>query len=329
MSLITGTGNSSIHKKRIMNVLLKLFCFILLISGFLSCGGKAAAPAEEETAPQTVTPVTVDSAVRGPVAEYIELNAISSFLKKNSVKSSAAGYINQVAVSIGEPVKKDQELFILKTKEASALDNYKTMRDSAFLFSGMIRIRSFQDGIISSFNRHVGDYVVEGDELCVVSDRTSFVFLLDVPFELSPFVRKGSSCEILLPDKEIIRGTIETSLPSMDVNSQTESVVVKPLSTVAIPENLIARIRILKNKKDNALTLPKGAILSNETQTDFWVMKLINDSTAVKVPVSKGMETQERTEILAPSFLPSDRIVISGNYGLADTARVSINEAHP
>jgi multidrug efflux pump subunit AcrA (membrane-fusion protein) len=309
MSLITGTGNSSIHKKRIMNVLLKLFCFILLISGFLSCGGKAAAPAEEETAPQTVTPVTVDSAVRGPVAEYIELNAISSFLKKNSVKSSAAGYINQVAVSIGEPVKKDQELFILKTKEASALDNYKTMRDSAFLFSGMIRIRSFQDGIISSFNRHVGDYVVEGDELCVVSDRTSFVFLLDVPFELSPFVRKGSSCEILLPDKE--------------------SVVVKPLSTVAIPENLIARIRILKNKKDNALTLPKGAILSNETQTDFWVMKLINDSTAVKVPVSKGMETQERTEILAPSFLPSDRIVISGNYGLADTARVSINEAHP
>jgi multidrug efflux pump subunit AcrA (membrane-fusion protein) len=311
-----------------MNVLVKLFCFLLLTSAILSCKGKAAAPVEEQSVPQTVTPVTVDSAVRGPVAEYIELNAISSFLKKNSVKSSAAGYINRVEVSIGESVKKDQELFILKTKEAAALDNYKTMRDSAFLFSGMIRIRSFQDGIISSFNRHVGDYVIEGDELCVVSDRTSFVFLLDVPFELSPLVRKGSSCEILLPDKEVIRGTIETSLPSMDVNSQTESVLVKPLSTALIPENLIARIRIVKSKKENALTLPKGAILSNETQTDFWVMKLINDSTAVKIPITKGAETQDRTEIISPAFQSSDRIVVSGNYGLTDTARVSINEAH-
>ncbi len=31
------------------------------------------------------------------------------------------------------------------------------------------------------------------------------------------------------------------------------------------------------------LVLPKQAVLGNETQTEFWVMKLINDSTAVKV----------------------------------------------
>ena len=300
---------------------------IFLIYILAGCSGKPTGPAEEEQAPQTVTPVTTDRITIGPVAEYIELNATSSFLKKNSVKSPAAGYINQVKVNIGDPVSKNEELFALKTKEASALDNYKSMRDSSFSFSGLIRIRSFQDGIISSFNRHVGDYVVEGDELCVVSDQTSFVFLLDVPYELNPFIHKGSVCDIVLPDKRIISGTIESNLPSMDVGSQTESFLIKPASGTALPENLIARIRIVKNKKDKAATLPKSAILSNETQSLFWVMKLINDSTAVKVPVKTGLETPELTEISSPAFLPTDRILVSGNYGLADTARVLITES--
>jgi multidrug efflux pump subunit AcrA (membrane-fusion protein) len=155
------------------------------------------------------------------------------------------------------------------------------------------------------------------------------VFLLDVPYELNPFIRKGGSCEILLPDKQVISGIIQSNLPSMDMNSQTESFLIVPNDPLPLPENLIARIRIVKNKKDKALTLPKAAILSNETQTEFWVMKLMNDSTALKVPIKKGLESDGRTEIVSPVFLPSDRIVVSGNYGLTDTARVIIQEEHP
>jgi uncharacterized NAD(P)/FAD-binding protein YdhS len=51
-------------------------------------------------------------------------------------------------------------------------------------------------------------------------------------------------------------------------------------------------------------------------------MKMINDSTAVKVPVKTGLETGEKVEIISPDFSPQDRILVSGNYGLADTAKV-------
>jgi hypothetical protein len=295
---------------------------MLLIGG---CQAKPAAPAEEEAAVKTITPVLADSVSTGPLTEYLELNATSSFLKKNSVKSSVSGYLNQVEVSIGDNVKKDQPLFTIKTKEATALDNNRQKGDSSFRFSGLIQIHSFQDGIISALNRHVGDFVVEGDELCIVSDRTSFIFLLDVPYELHQFIKEGSSCEIVLPDKEIIPGVIRSNLPSMDVNSQTESFLVKPLTSLALPENLIARIRIVKNSRNKAITLPKSAILSNETQTEFWVMKVINDSTAVKIAIKKGLETADRTEIMDPVFRKSDRILTSGNYGLTDTARIVIN----
>jgi hypothetical protein len=55
--------------------------------------------------------------------------------------------------------------------------------------------------------------------------------------------------------------------------------------------------------------LPKAAILSNEIETDHWVMLLKNDSTAVKVPVQIGLRNQERTEIISPKFKGTDRIV--------------------
>ena len=55
-------------------------------------------------------------------------------------------------------------------------------------------------------------------------------------------------------------------------------------------------------------------------------MKLIDSATAVKIPVQKGMETNERVEILSPSFARKDKILISGNYGLGDTAKVKVVE---
>ena len=53
-------------------------------------------------------------------------------------------------------------------------------------------------------------------------------------------------------------------------------------------------------------------------------MKLINDSTAVKVPVQKGIVTKDNVEIISPTFSTQDKILLSGNYGLPDTALVMI-----
>ena len=51
---------------------------------------------------------------------------------------------------------------------------------------------------------------------------------------------------------------------------------------------------------------------------------MIDSTTAVKVPVEKGIETLKSIEIISPPLSDSDLIVTSGNYGLADTAKVTI-----
>jgi len=45
-------------------------------------------------------------------------------------------------------------------------------------------------------------------------------------------------------------------------------------------------------------------LLTDETESDFWVMKLIDSSTAVKITVKKGLETADRVEVLSPVFCP-------------------------
>jgi multidrug efflux pump subunit AcrA (membrane-fusion protein) len=173
-------------------------------------------------------------------------------------------------------------------------------------------------------NHQAGDYVQDGEQLATVSDLNSFVFLLDLPYELRPYVLNRKTVELILPDGHTLQGEISSSMPTVDAASQTQGIVIRVTPLPTIPENLIAKVRIVKTTKNRAATLPKSAVLTNETQDDFWVMKMIDSSTAVKVPIKKGMETADRIEILSPDFSPADKILISGNYGLGDTAKVKI-----
>ena len=53
-------------------------------------------------------------------------------------------------------------------------------------------------------------------------------------------------------------------------------------------------------------------------------MKLINDDTAVKIPIKKGIETADKVEIITPTLTSKDRILLTGNYGVADTIKVKV-----
>ena len=270
------------------------------------------------------TPVTVVVAEHNALNDSIELNAVSAFLQKSYVKANANGYLQSADVYPGKYVEVGQPLFSLKTKEAQTIGNSLKILDSSLNFSGVNQIRANQHGFITQLDHQSGDYVQDGEQLAVISDRNSFVFLLSLPYELRPYVLNKGVVSLALPDGERLTGKIGPVMPTVDSASQTQNVVIKVSAPHAIPENLIAKVKVLKAAHNNAQSLPKSAVLTNDTESDFWVMKLIDSATAVKVPVKKGIETQDRVEILSPLFSTSDRILVTGNYGLPDTAKVKV-----
>jgi multidrug efflux pump subunit AcrA (membrane-fusion protein) len=297
--------------------------FLFSIMFVLSCKNKEQT--KEDDAPTVVqVPVTVSSVSTEPLAEYIELNATSSFLLKNYVKANANGYLQIANARPGQQVRQGEVLFTVKTKEAQSIGNAVNALDTTFKFSGTNTIKAGANGFITQLNHQAGDYVQDGEQLAVISDLNSFVFLLDLPYELRPYIINNKNVDVILPDGEKLSGTISSSMPTVDAVSQTQSIVIKVNAKHSIPENLVAKVRIVKSVKNKTVSLPKSAVLTDETQTNFWIMKIIDSITAVKVPITKGISTADRVEILSPSLLPGDKILITGNYGLTDTAKVKI-----
>lgn len=295
-----------------------LLTFSLML--VLSCHHAVKAPEEVS---EVKTPVTIVPVLFKSVTNAVRLPATATFMNKSIVRTTTAGTIDKILIAPGEYISSDQLLFTIRTREAMAMGK-SVEKDTSLSFKGLINITSHKDGVINSIAYQKGDFVQEGDELAVVSEQKSLVFILDVPFELDKFIEKNRNCRIILPDDRQISGMITGKLPEMDMQSQTIRYVVKPASTDRLPGNLIASIPIVKSTSEKAMVLPKPAVLGDETQTKFWVMKLINDSTAVKIEVSKGFENNEEVEITNPVFLQTDRIILTGSYGLPDTARVTI-----
>jgi multidrug efflux pump subunit AcrA (membrane-fusion protein) len=269
------------------------------------------------------TPVTIVEPVIKDLDETVDLLAVTTYLKKNILRSSVTGIIENVSVTPGETAAKGKLLFKLKTLEASALQN-SVPADTGLGFKGIIRIFSPVQGIISSITHYGGDFVQEGDELAVISDPKSLVFNLEVPFELTGYIDKNKECTIRLPDNKILKGRVRDRMPDMNVENQTVNYFIILSEPVQLPQNLIATAEIVKSVRKDAVVLPKSALLSDETQTDFWIMKLIDDTTAIKIPVVKGIENSDEVQIVEPVLTPADRILFSGNYGLPDTAAVTV-----
>jgi multidrug efflux pump subunit AcrA (membrane-fusion protein) len=303
---------------------------LYLLTGFMMFSCNNAVPLSEKTnTPEVRTPVTVTSINESPLADYIELNATSAFLQKSIVKANANGYIQIVNTQIGKYVNAGQELFSIKTKESQSIGNAINILDSTLHFSGLNNIRASTMGYITELNHQSGDYVQDGEQLAVISNQNSFVFLLNLPYELRPYLALNKTLELVLPDKQELHGMASSTMPSVDSASQTQSVVIRVSSKTPIPENLVAKVRFVRSLKNNSMSLPKAAILTDEAQTYAWVMKMIDTITAVRVDIKKGITTDDRVEVLSPKFLAADKILLTGNYGLPDTAKVTIIKDTP
>jgi multidrug efflux pump subunit AcrA (membrane-fusion protein) len=295
-----------------------LFFLILLMTS--SCRQSHEAGQEGQT--EGRTPVTTTHITIGSLTDSILLNATSSFLLKTSVKSDVNGYLQKVNIQLGEKVIQGQELFVIRSKESEHLGNTISKLDTSFHFSGLVHIKSPALGYVTSLAYQTGDYVQDNEVLATISDLGSLVFLLELPYELTPWLGENKTVELTLPDGKKYRGTISSPMPAVDPVTQTQSYKIRVAGISSIPENLLATVRFVKTSKSKTVILPRPAVLSDETQSDFWIMKLIDSTTAVKVPVTIGLVTSGQVEIKAPILKSSDQVLVTGNYGLPDTAKV-------
>ena len=310
-----------------MNKILDITLLFLFVIAIQSCKSNTD-DAEEDVAPgDVITPVTITHPTHNNINETVELNATSAFMLKTFVKSNATGYLQSANIKIGDYVTKGQTVFTIKTKEAVALGNTINNLDSSLHFEGVTKIKSPNSGYVTQLTYTSGNYVQDGEQLAEITDKSSFAFLLDLPYELKSYLSQNKALQLHLADSTILEGYIQSALPTVDSIAQTQRYIIKVKTDKLIPENLIAKVQLIKQQVANATLLAKPAVLSNEEQTEFYIMQLINDSTAVKTNIKKGIESGNDIQILEPALNDSDKIILTGNYGLNDTAKIKIESS--
>jgi multidrug efflux pump subunit AcrA (membrane-fusion protein) len=289
-----------------------ILIFCVLLQTFNSC----RTPVRQEPEESTGVSVKVGYVSRSTLEDDIILNGTTMFLRKTVEVSPISGYVAKVNIRYGQPVSTGDILFEIQTKESRALGSED---------KGIITVRSAASGYVSELNiPQPGSYIAEGSSLCTVTGNNDVAVKIYVPVEYLTVISRGRECRIILQDRTI-KGTITTILPVVDESSQTQSVLVSPDVNLPLPENLNVRVSITREKHSNVLTVPKASLMTDETQTEFWVMKVDSHNIAVKVPVTKGLENDSIAEVISTTLSEGEPVISEGAYGLPDKTPVSIN----
>lgn len=296
------------------------FLLVIIISVLLSsCGGGQ----EDSSVTKVKANVQICNPIEKKLTGYLILSGNTIFIKKEIVRATFQGHILKSFKTIGDIVNTGDQLFSIKTKEAYAVDSMVNIGDK---FNGEITIKANSPGVLTQINYNTGDYISDGEQIAVISNPSSLKINLSVPYREVSLIKLNSRCSIELPDGKYIDGTISKKIPSVDPVTQTQTFLIDIPKGTSLPENLNLIVKIPMKEFKNTTTLPKSAIMSSDVLDEFWIMKLINDTTAVKINIEKGIEDNNLIQIISPKLHKEDRIVIVGAYGLPDTAIVKVGK---
>lgn len=307
-----GKMNRSRH-----GILYGLILLLLLVSG---CGSRNQDGSGAE--PETIAPVTVTHVQYRTVADTLTVNGQVMEGQQFTIRAPVSGYVNKLWVHAGQKVRAGQTILTLQTREQAVLDS-----DTSQTFlpkPGDIRVKAPVSGQITSLSSGLGVYAVSGSSLAMMASGHSLYLQVYVPLRWRKNVRTGDSALVRWADGSRVWARVGARLALADRGSQSVLYMIAKVPEDHLLPGERVTVEIPVRKITHAQVLPSEAVLTDESMSSWWVMKMLNDTTAVRVDVDPAITSGAWIAIKKPEFKPGDQILTTGNYGLADTARVRI-----
>jgi hypothetical protein len=296
----------------------KYIVAIILIISFTACKKKVEAVSEKK-APINVTVVAVE---QNDIKEYLTFNGVTQYQKKENIRSNVTGYISWMKYKIGDNIRSGQTFASVRTKEQDALKEAVKIDSSLGKFISPITISNNATGVFTVLNVTQNDYVAEGDVLATVVQPKSLVIKVNVPYEYEDAIKIGSTCEIILQNGESLHAKVTGTLPTIDPVAQSQIFLIA-LPDADLPENLNVQVKTIYKEDASAMVIPKEALQTNELLTDFWVMKVVNDTLSVKQKVVPLLRNDSLVQIKSEGLKINDLVITQGAYQMQDSTIVS------
>ncbi|MBN1296891.1 efflux RND transporter periplasmic adaptor subunit [bacterium] len=189
------------------------------------------------------------------------------------------------------------------------------------------RIHSPITGIIVKRSINRGDRVSTSTPTFEVVDPGSLMIDVHLPEREAMRLRKGMPADIMpdsLPDSGI-PGFVDRINPAVDPKTGTVKISLgfhdhnSPINT-----GMFARVRIKVEQRENAILVPKRAVLRRRDES--WVYIMNSDSRAEKRPIQLGLENSEHFEVVT-GVEPGDSLIVVGQHNLEEGQAVRLLES--
>ncbi|MBN2289851.1 MAG: efflux RND transporter periplasmic adaptor subunit, partial [Candidatus Glassbacteria bacterium] len=186
------------------------------------------------------------------------------------------------------------------------------------------RISASIDGVVTNRYIRQGELVDMAKPLFRIVDITEKIAVVHIPEREIGRIRKGQQAYLStdnLPDRRF-EAAVKRLAPAVDASSGTLKVTVG----VRDPENrlrpgMFVSVHIVTETHRDALLIPKAAVVyENGMPFSFFVEQ---DTLARKVMLERGFSDEKNVEVLS-SVCDTDRVVVVGQNGLKDGARVRV-----
>lgn len=183
-------------------------------------------------------------------------------------------------------------------------------------------------GTISSREVSVGNTVGPSARLFEITDLSRPVAIFYRPQRELAALSVGQPLTVLseaLP-AAALDGRIERIAPTIDPTSGTVKVTarIEPPEDVRIPTGILVQVDLLLDRHEQALLLPKRGLLYDGDRPYCFVVR---GTTAIRVPLEIGYETEQEIEILPQDELvEGEEVVVLGADRLHDGIEVRLAE---
>jgi membrane fusion protein (multidrug efflux system) len=319
----------------------------------------AADDAEDD---EEAVPVEVASLVRGPIESVLRSSANLEAENHVQVFSQASRLVRELLVEEGDRVARDQVLLRLQdeeqrnalTKVRSQLDKARREYDrqqrlfdqqliSEQVFTdatheleqieialsdaerelGYTEVRAPISGTITARVVMLGDQIQTGQHLFDIVDFDSIVARIYVPEKNLQALRSGQPARILAQAIEgrEYDGVVKRIAPIVDARSGTVKVTVAVGRQPGLLPGMYVDVDLVTATHTQAVLVPKRALVYDDDEV--FVYRLADDRRVERIHIEPMLADKRNIEPRG-GLTAGDEVVIAGQAGLKDGARVSL-----
>ena len=330
-----------------MNIRSGVIFTLLLFGTIPGCTQRRGSDDEGEgAAAHAVVAVRTAPVVRGDMETVVTATGSTEAVRREKIYAPIAGMLLSLKVLEGTPVRRGDVLAVIQPRETRAaiagaealLHEAKTDSERAEAERAMklaragennLEVRSTTGGMVATRTATEGEIVAENTELMTIVDLRTLMFVADIPLGEIAHVRPGERAAVSFQALagERFGGRVDAVNPRSDPGSQTVRVRIGFTGEDArrmalLRSDMSGLARIVTGRHRGILIVPKPALLRNDETDTYTVVIATADSLARVVPVVVGARNDSAAEVAGVGLLPGSRVVVEGNYSLADSTRI-------